>query len=141
MDQGVATILFIAAVLVFAGLLMAVITLTRKGPRQLDVEQYRSQWLAIETQLQRDNPSSYQMAILNADKLLDKALRDRNMSGETMGERMKSAKTLWSNANTIWTAHKLRNQIAHESDVKVTYESARRALGAFKQALKDMGAI
>jgi hypothetical protein len=58
-----------------------------------------------------------------------------------MGERMKIAKDTWSNANAVWTAHKLRNQIAHEPAVVVSYEDARRALGAFKQALKDIGAI
>jgi hypothetical protein len=54
---------------------------------------------------------------------------------------MKIAKDTWSNANAVWTAHKLRNQIAHEPGVTVTYEDARQALGAFKQALKDIGAI
>lgn len=141
MDQSVMTILFIAAVLVFAGLLMTVITLTKKAPKLLDVEKYRSQWMAIEQQLRRDDTASYQLSVLNADKLLDKALIDRHISGSTMGERMKSAQSRWSNANIIWSAHKLRNQIAHDSDVVVTYGAARRALSAFKQGLKDMGAI
>lgn len=141
MDQGVATILFIAAVLVCAGLLMAVITLTKKAPRQLNVEQYRTMWLAIETQLDRDNPSTYQLCVLNADKLLDKALRERQFRGQTMGERMKQATAQWSHADAVWAAHKLRNHIAHESDVQINYESARRALAAFKQGLKDVGAV
>ena len=81
------------------------------------------------------------MAILNADKLLDQALRQRGFKGETMGERMKSAQNVWSNANHVWTAHKVRNRIAHESGVKVDYDITRRALVAFKQALKDVGAI
>jgi transposase len=58
-----------------------------------------------------------------------------------MGERMKTIKDTWSNANNVWTAHKLRNQIAHETDVSVGYDDARRALSGFKQALKDLGAI
>ena len=141
MDQGVATILFIASVLVFAGLLMAVITLTKKAPRQLNVEAYRTKWLEIEKQLDKDNPASYQLTVLSADKLLDKALVERRFQGQTMGERMKQAQTTWSNANAVWAAHKLRNHIAHESDVQINYESARRALAAFKQGLKDVGAV
>ena len=58
-----------------------------------------------------------------------------------MGERMKSARDVWSNANNVWAAHKLRNRIAHETDVKVGYDNARRALAAYKQALKDVRAI
>lgn len=132
---------FFAGILVVGILLIVVITVTKKAPAQLDVDKYRSKWLGIERQLKREEPSSCHLAVLNADKLLDQALRARMVKGETMGERMKAAKETWSNANAVWAAHKLRNQIAHESDVQVSYDDARRALAGFKQALKDIGAI
>ena len=130
-----------AGVLIIGALLIIVIMLTKKGAVHLDVDKYRSRWLAIENQLKRDEESSYHLCILNADKLLDQALRERGVRGETMGERMKSARDTWSNANTVWMAHKLRNQVAHEPDVRISYDDTRRALAAFKQALKDVGAI
>lgn len=132
---------FLVGVLIVAVLLIVVIVLTKKGPAPLSVEKYRMRWLAIENQLSRDQPSSFHLCVLNADKLLDQALKERGVKGETMGERMKTAKDTWSNANAVWTAHKLRNQIAHEPEVQVSYDDARRALAAFKQALKDVGAI
>lgn len=134
-------IAFFLGILIIGVLLIVVISLSRRGVASLDVERYRLQWLGIESQLKRDEPSSYHLAVLNADKLLDKALKERGYKGETMGERMKMAKNTWSNANNVWGAHKLRNQIAHEHEVRVTYEDARRALAGFKQALKDVGAI
>lgn len=127
--------------LIIAALLMIVILFTRKGSVQLDVNKYRSKWLAIEQQLQKDNAASYQLCILNADKLLDQALKERGTKGETMGERMKTLQATWSNANAVWGAHKIRNQVAHESDVQLSYDAVRRALAGFKQALKDVGAI
>lgn len=132
---------FLIGVLVVAILLVVVIFLSKKGPAPLDVEKYRMRWLSIEKQLDRNDLSSLSLTVLNADKLLDQALRERGIKGETMGERMKIAKDTWSNANAIWSAHKLRNQIAHEPEVTVSYDDARRALSAFKQALKDIGAI
>lgn len=141
MDQTLSVIFFLAAVFIVGGLLFAVIALAKRGPRNLDVEKYRSRWLAIEQQLKRDEVSSYHMSILNADKLVDQALIERGTNGKTMAERMKDAGSKWTNANHIWAAHKLRNQIAHEPDVKIDYDGARRALIAFKQALKDLGAI
>lgn len=140
MDSN-ALLIFIVGVLIVGVLLVAVITLTKKGTSQLDVDKYRMRWLAIETQLKRDDVSSAHLCVLNADKLLDQALRERGAKGETMGERMKNTRESWSNPNAVWTAHKLRNQIAHESDVQVNYDDARRALSSFKQALKDLGAI
>ncbi len=113
---------------------------SRSGAK-LAVEQYQSRWLAIENSLTRDNPSSWQLAVLNADKLLDQALRDRRFKGTTMGERMKSANKTWKNANHVWAAHKIRNQLAHETDARVTYEIVARSLAAYKQGLKDLGAI
>lgn len=132
---------FLAGLLVVGVLLVLVIFLTKKGHAQLDVNKYRMSWMKIEQGLARDEPSSHLLCILNADKLLDQALRERKVSGETMGDRMKQLQATWSNANAVWSAHKLRNQIAHDTDVKVSYDDTRRALAAFKQALKDVGAI
>lgn len=132
---------FFAAIIIVGGLLFAVIELTKKGPKTLNIEHYRIKWLAIEMQLKKDEPSSYHMTVLNADKLLDQALREKGLKGETMGERLKSASQLFKNRNDVWSAHKIRNQIAHETDVNVGFDDARRALAGFKQALKDIGAI
>lgn len=139
MDTSI--IFFFAAILIVAGLLFAVITMTKKGASQLDVDKYRLKWLRIEQQLKRDEVTTYHITVLEADKLLDMALRERGAKGETMGERMKNMKEVWSNRNAIWMAHKLRNQIAHETDARVGYDDARRALAGFKQGLKDLGAI
>lgn len=137
MDVGF--ILFFATILIVA--VAVLIFMARSRGNALNVDKYRSEWLRIERSLIRDNEPSYHMAILNADKLLDRALRESGYKGKTMGERMKSASKTWSNANTVWTAHKLRNQIAHETNVTVQYDTARRTLGAFKQGLKDVEAI
>ena len=141
MDNSGTLLILLISILVIGILLAVVIALTKKSTPQLDVNKYRLKWLDIERQLKRDEPSTCLLAVLNADKLLDQALRERGTKGDTMGERMKTIKDTWSNANAVWGAHKLRNQIAHETDAKVSYEDARRALGGFKQALKDIGAI
>jgi len=134
---GLAGILIIGAVL-FA--LISKVTI-RKWAKHLDVEQYRVKYLAIENQLKRDEPSSYHLVVLNADKLVDLAMRECGISGETMGERLKQYSKKFSDLNGLWTAHKLRNRIAHETDVSVNYDEARYALSCFKKALKDLGAI
>lgn len=136
-----AVVVFLASTLIVGALIFGVITLSRKPSKKLNVDEYRSKWLAIERQLTREDTASHQLTVLNADKLLDHSMRERGITGETMGERMKQAKEKFSDRNGVWAAHKLRNQIAHEPDVAVTYEQARRALASFKKALKDMGAI
>ena len=58
-----------------------------------------------------------------------------------MGERMKQFQGKWSNGNGVWAAHKVRNKIAHETDVRLEYTRVRQVLIAYKQGLKDVGAI
>lgn len=140
MTSGI-VLVFLFAIIVIAAVLFVIITLTKKSGRTLHVEKYQSRWLAIENSLKETEPSTYQLAILQADKLVDAALRDRGMRGQTMGERMKSAQNIWKNADHIWGAHKIRNRIAHEPDAHITHEIASRSLVAYKQALKDLGAI
>lgn len=133
-------IFLFAAIIIVGVLLFAVITFGKRGGH-LDITKYRTRWMAVEQSLERDNTASYHMAIMNADKLVDQALKDKGFKGQSMGERLKSAKDSLPHRNEIWTAHKLRNQIAHEPDFKLDYVAARRALAQFKQTLKDLGAI
>lgn len=141
MDSAMTVILFFSAILIFGGLLFAIISLAKNSPRTLDQDKYRSRWMSIETKLKRDDENSYTVCVFEADKLLDQALRDRGLSGKTMADRMKQCQGKWTNGNGVWAAHKLRNKLAHESDAKVDYDRAKQALVAFKQGLKDMGAI
>lgn len=140
MTDGFMLLFLVVIVVVGAGILF-IITHARGKDRQLDVDRYRTSWLTIEQQLVKGEEATCHLVVLNADKLLDQALKQRGFKGDTMGQRMVSARDKWSNANNVWNAHKLRNRIAHESDVTVGYDSARRALSAFKQGLKDLGAI
>jgi hypothetical protein len=131
----------LAGVLIVAGILLAFISFMRRGPTQLDMDKYRKKWLEIERQLRKDDARSYQLCVLEADKLLDCALKENGTAGETMGERLKAKQAVWTNANAVWNAHKLRNQVVHETDFRLGYDEARRALAGFKRALKDVGAI
>ena len=139
--NNTALMILLAVVLCAAIIGVIVLVLASKNAPKLRVERYQTRWLEIENSLSRTVASSWQVAIMDADKLLDQALKDRHFKGQTMGERMKSAQKTWTNANYIWGAHKIRNQLAHETDVELTYETTLRSLTAFKQALKDLGAI
>lgn len=139
--MNIIMIAFLVAILVFGVVILVIVLARGKTTSVLDMQKFRTSWMTIEQQLQKGNEASYQLCILNADKLLDSALRQRGFKGETMGERMKAAQNSWQNANIVWASHKLRNQIAHETQISLDYDQARRALAGFKQGLKDLGAI
>lgn len=134
-------IFFVVAVLIVGVLLFFVISTTKKKGSVLDQEKYQTKWLKIEHDLNKDEPATYHMVILEADKLLDKALTELGIQGAGLGERLKKSGDMFTSINSVWHAHKLRNQIAHEENFSVNYNQAIRALTSFKQALKDVGAI
>ena len=133
-------VMMVIGIIVVGIILLLIMSMTRKKVPGMDQEAYRSKWLKIEGHSLEDEASQH-VTILNADKLLDTALRDRGFAGETMGERMKAARSTFSNNDAIWAAHKLRNKIAHEPDVRIKAKTVRYALQAYKKALKDLGAL
>ena len=139
MDGGVVT--FIIAVLIVAVLVFVAILLTGKRGYHFNVEAYQARFLAIENKLRQDSPTSYVATIIEGDKLLDKAMMEMGVLGKTMGDRLKRIGGRFTNLNAVWRAHKLRNAIAHEADLEISYKQAANALAIYKQALKDLGAI
>lgn len=136
------SLVFLVIAIVAVGLLMLVaVALTGKRSHTFNVEEYQTRWLKVENGLVRDDPRSYSLSVIQADKLLDKALNEMGLPGKTMGERLKRVSDRFEKPNAVWSAHRIRNQIAHEHDFDVDYAQASRALAAFKQALKDLGAI
>ncbi len=140
MDRSLIT--FLIAVVVVGVLLLLAISLSKKRGPSFNKEDYQIAYLKIENSLKKENEASYAMAIIEGDKLLDKALCEMGVQGRTMGDRLKKiGKEKFTELNAVWHAHKLRNQIAHESDFHPEYRQAQHALETYKQALKDLGAI
>lgn len=135
-----AVIILFAAVVIIGIILLVIISITKRGPRHLDTVKYQERWLSITSSVGND-PASMQLAILNADKLLDMALQERGASGNTLGERLKNNPTLFKDLNAVWTAHKLRNRIAHEHNMQIDKPTVQTALRSFKAALTDLGAL
>lgn len=139
MDSGV--VIFIFAVLIVAVFIFVAILLTGKRGYVFNREKYQTDFLAIENRMRKESPATWTATIIEADKLLDKAMIEMGVPGKTMGDRLKRRGDKFSNLNGVWRAHKLRNAIAHEAGFEVGYKQALNALEIYKQALKDLGAI
>lgn len=106
---------------------------------RLNSEKFREGWLAVQ-ELCRDK-STWPLAVINGDKLLDEALRKRGFKGKNTGGRLVSARKILSDNDKVWFAHKLRNRLVHEEDIKLTEAIVKNALAGIRQALKDLGAL
>ncbi len=128
-------IIIVVLVVLFLG---SAITLRRR-PKQLDVQKFKERWRDIEKLCGRND--TWPLAIINADTLLDEALKRRRYKGKTMGERLVAAQRSLNNNETVWFGHKLRNKIVHEEMSRLYRRDVNTALHGFRDALKDLGAL
>lgn len=103
-------------------------------------EYYRAKWNEINA-TRENGESGAKLSIIEADKLLDKALQAKGFKGTKMSERLIAAEsTLGSAYQTTWTAHKYRNRLVHE-DVKLKNKDIDNSLVFYKNALKRLGVV
>mgnify|MGYP001609671315 FL=1 len=103
-------------------------------------EEVRENWEHIRELANSSNPSDWNMAILRADALLDEILIRVGYEGETMAERLKIVdSSKLPSLDKIWSAHHLRNMIAHDPLEQHSKETIIHALRSYEQALKELG--
>jgi hypothetical protein len=113
--------------------------LLRRKPKVLDQAYYQDQWQTLQ-KLCKDK-STWPLAVIDADKLLDDALKRKHYKGKTMGERLVSAQRDITDNDGVWFGHKLRNRLVHENNVKLRETEVKQALLGIRSGLKDLGAL
>lgn len=129
----------IVAIFLFGvgAIILALMTRRRKKP--LNTSYFAERW--TEAQKLCRSKDTWPLAIINADSLLDEALKKSGYKGKTMGERMVAAQRDFSDNDGVWYGHKLRNKLVHEADVKLKEVDVKDALVGIRQALRDLGAL
>lgn len=125
-------------VAVLAVILLAAF-ITKRRPSKLNQEQFADKWQELQTLC--SDKKTWPLAIINADKLVDEALKKQRYKGKTMGERLVAAQHELSSNDTIWFGHKLRNKLVHEDYKLSSKNDVKNALLGFLQALRDLGAM
>lgn len=131
------TLILITVLLVFA--LVAAFFVYRRIPKKLHSEKFQEDWKQLQN-FCRDK-DMWSKAVMDADKLLDKALKRRKFKGKRMGERMVSAQRMISNNDQLWFAHNLSKKLVADPTMKLKEADVKLALIGFRQALKDLGAL
>lgn len=99
-------------------------------------------WKDIQALIASDNPSDWNMAILRADAELDDLLGRLGYEGETVADRIKIVDPMkLKSVDRLWSAHRLRNTIAHDPLQQYTREMITHALQSYEIAFKELGAL
>lgn len=130
------SIFLLSAVVLLAALFEWYFRRRRRRFSARDIQKITLRWKNIEGEFTR-NPHH---AIVLADALVAFALKRKGYYG-TMGEMLPASAHEFSHINGLWTAHKLRNRIAHDVDATISHRELVIARDTFKKALCDLGIL
>lgn len=118
-------------------------TRPRKAPVEAPVNPaaaIQQSWKNIEQLIQSPNQSDWNIAVLQADALLDDTLKNIGYEGPTMADRLKIVDpNQLPSLDRIWSSHRLRNAIAHNPTDQHTRETIVSAIASYRQAFRELG--
>jgi hypothetical protein len=130
----IALIVAITVVVLVVGILIF-----RRVPKKLKADVFVNRWREIQAYCK--DKDQWSQALVEADALLDTALKRRKFKGKSMGERMVSAQRLFTNNDGVWFAHNLYKKVIADPSTRLKEADMKAALVGFRQALKDLGAL
>ena len=105
-------------------------------------DEVKPQWEGIMQLAASAHPSDWNMAVLRADALLEDVLTHLGYDGATLAERLKIVDpTKLPSMERLWSAHRVRNMIAHDPVQEHTRETITHAIASYEQAFKELGMI
>lgn len=129
----------LVAILLGSIMLLVLINWNQQRTSRLNRQYYRKKWQEIKV-LEKSSAAASRLAVIEADKILDRALKDLGYAGTSMSDRLQQAGSALGDVNAVWTAHKLRNRLVHE-ETKLKRPDVRRAISAYQAALQRLGAF
>jgi hypothetical protein len=106
-----------------------------------ETRSFAAKWAEVESLLKTDSSAGWKLAVIEADKIMDSALKIKQMRGATMGERLRFASSQRRELRPVWEAHNLRNDLAHNSNFYLDKSAALRSIKLFKDGLKTLGVL
>ncbi len=125
-----------AAVLLILAL---VVIIRRRRPAKLNSDRFTQRWKDLQKHCV--SRKTWPQAVIEADNLLDEALKKARYKGKTTGERLVAAQHALTSNDSVWFGHKLRKTIVSEDVRKLKKSDVLAALSGFRQALRDLGAL
>lgn len=131
---------YLIGIIIFGILVLALVGMIGKKRFGSSGQKYfQEKWVELLTRVK--TPEGMVLAVIDADKLLDEALRRKHYRGKTTGERLVAAQRDISDNDAVWYAHKLRNRLVHEPNARLKKSEAQNALAGFRSCMKDLGVL
>jgi len=110
--------------------------------KALETVEFAKKWTKTKKRLEKGWESEAKLALIEADQLLDELLKRTGYKGESLGERLKQLdNNVLPNIEEVWEAHKIRNNIVHDPDYKLSLAKANQMIEVYEKAFQHLEAI
>lgn len=102
-----------------------------------------TRWDSIVALANSPTESDWRRAILEADIMLSDVLAERGFTGATVADQLRNANPIqMTTLDIAWSAHKMRNQVAHEGEKLVlTERDVRATIDQYRRVFEEFQAI
>lgn len=105
----------------------------------LSDELFLEQWEGVLKSFSSGSIDKMKLAIIEADKLADEALKRFGLQGDHMADRLeKIYPDELASLDGLWAAHRVRNEIVHTPGYALHVEDARHLLDAYKAFFEEV---
>ncbi|MBI2124014.1 MAG: hypothetical protein HYU04_02150 [Candidatus Wildermuthbacteria bacterium] len=96
-------------------------------------------WKNVVKRLETASEEEYKLAVLEADGMLDQALKRMNFAGDTLTDRLQKVSTgIIANLSEVRQANAIRNNIVHDPNYRLTLSEARRIIEIYEAAFMGL---
>lgn len=105
----------------------------------VEVLEKESRWKHIQELIKSYNANDWRQAIIEADIILEEMLDKMQYEGVTIGDKLKKVeKSDFVTLDKAWSAHRIRNQIAHDgSSFKLHRELAEKTIKDYEEVFRE----
>lgn len=110
--------------------------------RSYGLRKMTERWLKTQARLETAQEAEYKLAVIEADSMLEEALKRMSFPGATADERLQNLSiAIVANVEEVQQAHALRNNVVHDPNFRLSLDDAKKTLSAFEKAFQSLDLI
>ncbi|MFA6136002.1 MAG: hypothetical protein WC705_01440 [Candidatus Paceibacterota bacterium] len=100
------------------------------------------EWSKVLKIFSKGTAESMRLAIIEADSMVDRALKEMGLAGEHFADRLSGlTEDDVKSIEKVWESHRLRNDLVHTPHLTLSFDEAKKALRGYRDFLKELGLL
>lgn len=98
----------------------------------------RVDWSSVENALEQGGSSGNRMAVIETNKIFNKALEERKFPGDTPEKKIQNVQSIFTNLDKLNYARAIHDKIISELNYEISVDETQELISAYYQAIIDI---